>query len=617
ACPMIGKIITAGGGGVRAKGGAVFGRVAEYIENKPAHERGAMLAADCVLSAETAAVEMEAVAHEAPRCKEPALHVVLAWQSGEHPTEAQQREAVARVLVNMQDRDGRDMSGHQWVAVLHKDTDHDHLHVLINRVDPETARPVSPAWSQRSLHKAAREIEAAQGWAETRGLMTWNEEQGRAVPTPAAELAAQRVPEPAARMEAHQTAESLTGYVQRSGVARELGELLQDGGARWGDVQSALGRHGLELHRGEKGGYTVSDGTTHAKASNALRGVFSGREARARLESLGEWAGPARGAQQAEYSPMKEPAKAERAQPGHGRGDQAAEKRATRREERAKERAALWERYQDEKRDWTRSHKPPAPEVIKDGFRRINAELKAERQEIRARTSRGSNARLAKESVAAFRAMEKRDQLRVELAAERQSARPPSWQAWVTDKAQEGDRAAQGQLRGWQYAKERAPEGQRQKLERSDARQPTRNEGATAGVDWRRRWFLGGVEYKIDGKAAVIDKGTTIKLVDGRGADNRALALAMGLQAEKRGGNVAMTGNEAFKARCVDVAAERGLSLRFEDPRMQRSLEAKRQQQGPQQGQQQRRPTLQAIHAQQRQQTEQKRALSLGLGLLR
>jgi hypothetical protein len=245
---VIPKLIPTGSTSGRAGGGAVFGRVAAYITDKAEHERGAVLTSDNILSAETAAAEMEAVAYGAPRCKEPAMHVVLSWQPGEHPTEAQQREAVAKVLNNLQDRDGRNMSEHQWVGVLHKDKDHDHLHLLINRVDPETGRTVSPEWSQRSLHKAAREIEAAQGWSETRGLAKWDKELARAVPTPASELTAQRVPERAGRMEAHQTAESLTGYVQRSGVARELGEVLQDSGARWGDMQRVLGLHGLQQH---------------------------------------------------------------------------------------------------------------------------------------------------------------------------------------------------------------------------------------------------------------------------------------------------------------------------------------------------------------------------------
>lgn len=619
---MIPKIIPTMAGGARAGGGAVFGRVADYIMNKVEHERGQVLMADCVLSAETAVAEMEATAFEAPRCKEPAMHVVLAWHPGEHPTEQQQRDAVERVLASLQDKGGYDMSAHQWVAVLHTDKDHDHLHILINRVNPDTGRTVSPAWSQRSLHKAAREIEAAQGWKETPGLSKWSKELNQAVPTPAAELVAGRTPEKAARMEAHQTAESLTGYVQRSGVARELGEVLKDNRATWADVQRTLGRHGLELHKGEKGGFTVSDGGVHAKASNALRSVFSGKEARQRLERLGEWAEADRGEQRNAYTQHREPESRE--QPNRRDDPEAVQRRAEKEAERAQARADLKERYQAARAEWKRTN--PLPSRAAD-YKAINAELKAERQAIRKRTAPKSNARIAAESVAAFKKMEKEDRLRAEVAAQRQAHQPPNYKEWVTDKANAGDKAAQAQIRGWEYQAKRTPEAVREPLERNEQRQPARNEGLLAGVEWRRRWFIGGVEYKIDGKAAVIDKGAHLKLVGGeRRADDRAVALMLGLQAAKTGGNVGVTGSREFQERCAWVAAEKGLSVKFTDPKLQAHYDAQKAQikqfnqlraEARKQPQKQqdavRRPTTEAIITQ-RQQEQKAHALGRGLG---
>jgi hypothetical protein len=287
-------------------------------------------------------------------------------------------------------------------------------------------------------------------------------------------------------------------------VARELGEALKDSRATWADVQRTLGRHGLELHKGDKGGFTVSDGGVHAKASNALRSVFSGMEARKRLERLGEWVEADKGEQRNAYTPNREPEPRE--QSARRDDPQAAERRAERAEERAQARAALRGRYEKERAEWTRNRPPPSREAIKERFKQINDELKAERQAIRKRTAPKSNARIAAESVAAFKKMEKEDKLRAELAVQRQADRPPSWQTWVTDKANAGDKAAQAQVRGWEYAKKRTPEAVRAPLERNEQRLPSSNEGATAGVEWRRRWFMGGVEYKIDGKAAVIDK---------------------------------------------------------------------------------------------------------------
>ena len=306
---MIPKIIPSNGGkGKRAIGAAVFKRVAEYIE-KERVERGPTLTAECVLDERTAVAEMEAVAHGAPRCKEPAMHIVLSWPENEHPNEQQQREAIEKVLENLHDKDGRDMVSHQWQAVMHRETDNDHLHILINRVNPETGRTVSPEWSERSLHKAAREIEAAQGWKESPGLMKWDAVLGQAVITPAAEREQQkadRLPEKAASMEAHRYSESLAGYVKSSGVEKELRQILKGERATWADVQYAFGRHGLEIRKADAGGYTITDGQEHTKASD-LRGVFSGKENRARLDRLGNWSGGVREVAERTYSPHGEP----------------------------------------------------------------------------------------------------------------------------------------------------------------------------------------------------------------------------------------------------------------------------------------------------------------------
>lgn len=50
-------------------------------------------------------------------------------------------------------------SEHQYIAVRHNDKDHEHLHVAINKIHPETFRIHSPAWDHQKLFTAARELE--------------------------------------------------------------------------------------------------------------------------------------------------------------------------------------------------------------------------------------------------------------------------------------------------------------------------------------------------------------------------------------------------------------------------------------------------------------------------
>ena len=368
---------------------------------------------------------------------------------------------------------------------------------------------------------------------------------------------------------------------------------------------------------------SVSRALTGDKASD-LREVFSGKENRARLERLGEWAWADRSEQTVTYTPHREPDREPR-QANRRDDPEAAARRDAKKAERAQARAAMYDRYQAERKAQVERKPTRDPEAVKARYRQISAELRADRQAARQRTAKGSQARVVADSVAVFRAMEKRDKFRAELAAEKEANRPPNWHSWVEQQAQAGDKAAQAQMRGWQYDQQRTPEAARAKLEQAEARQPTRNEGLTGGVEWRRRWFRGGVEYRIDGKAAVIDKGSHIKLVDGKRADDRAIALMMNLQAGKSGGNIKLVGGEEFKARCADIAVERGLKVRFEDraarlrydvrnhekaQARQAAAERNRQANEP------RRPTKQAIVVEQQKQQQQiQRNLSRGRGV--
>ena len=78
--------------------------------------------------------EMLALAHEAPRSRDPITHYVLSWREDEHPTKQQIERAVDICLAEL------GMEGHQVVYALHADTDHDHLHLIVNRVHPESGR---------------------------------------------------------------------------------------------------------------------------------------------------------------------------------------------------------------------------------------------------------------------------------------------------------------------------------------------------------------------------------------------------------------------------------------------------------------------------------------------
>ena len=68
------------------------------------------------------------------KAAKPVYHYALSWKPGETPDRAEMSRAVDESLkkLGMEDR--------QALIVAHNDTPHRHVHVIVNRVDPETGR---------------------------------------------------------------------------------------------------------------------------------------------------------------------------------------------------------------------------------------------------------------------------------------------------------------------------------------------------------------------------------------------------------------------------------------------------------------------------------------------
>ena len=120
------------------------------------------------------AEEMADVAQSAPRTRDPIIHYVISWPANERPTIAQVDEAVDLFLGELDtlpkppklrvDHSWRD---HQWVYALHQDTDHMHVHLVANRVDPRNSRAIkiNRGFDADAGIRAGARIEHVQGWA--------------------------------------------------------------------------------------------------------------------------------------------------------------------------------------------------------------------------------------------------------------------------------------------------------------------------------------------------------------------------------------------------------------------------------------------------------------------
>jgi hypothetical protein len=118
-------------------------------------------------------------------------------------------------------------SEHQYIAARHNDKDHEHVHVAINKIHPETFRIHSPAWDHQKLFAAGRALEAE---LELTPLRSKAREQDK-------------LPRRAADCEAHQGVDSFARWARQT-----LAPVLRSTELRsWDDMHDACGRVGVVL----------------------------------------------------------------------------------------------------------------------------------------------------------------------------------------------------------------------------------------------------------------------------------------------------------------------------------------------------------------------------------
>lgn len=109
--------------------------------------------------------EMIALSEESIRSKDPIDHWVISWRPEERPTVEQAREAV-NIFVKQ-----CGLEGHQFIWGLHDDTENMHVHIAINRVHPDTGKVVkiNKGFDKEAGQQAAALIEHAHGWKPAEG----------------------------------------------------------------------------------------------------------------------------------------------------------------------------------------------------------------------------------------------------------------------------------------------------------------------------------------------------------------------------------------------------------------------------------------------------------------
>ncbi|GHS85501.1 hypothetical protein AGMMS49957_01650 [Synergistales bacterium] len=270
---MIGKHIH------NPKGHSSFKGLNDYItgktNNRQADEKIAFT--DCInlASVETAIVEMESLAFQNKRCADPVMHLLLSWRENEVPTTEQVNEAVKITL------DELNVSQCQAVYSLHQNTDNLHLHICVNRIDPETTKAITPAkgWTRRAMEHAARRIEYIQSWQIENNVWSKVGSLGHVVQKPITSDV--KIPQEV------QDAENLTG--EQSAV-RKTHEALKDAIKMihsWNELHVLMHSNGMEYQK-KGSGAVIHVGEIIIKASDVSRNLSLNK-----LEKLfGEYQAP-------------------------------------------------------------------------------------------------------------------------------------------------------------------------------------------------------------------------------------------------------------------------------------------------------------------------------------
>ena len=155
-----------------------FAALGKYLVNGrdgPSEERVAWTTARNLPTddPQLAAKIMRASASQNLRVKEPVYHLALSFDPRDAVSRATMERVADRVLSELK------LKEHQAVIVAHGDRAHSHVHILVNRVHPETGK-VWDRWQDYStIQRALREEEQALGLRRVeRGLVSTHERDG-------------------------------------------------------------------------------------------------------------------------------------------------------------------------------------------------------------------------------------------------------------------------------------------------------------------------------------------------------------------------------------------------------------------------------------------------------
>ncbi|CQR42244.1 putative Relaxase/mobilization nuclease family protein [Thiomonas sp. CB3] len=504
----------------------------------------------------------------------PVYHVSISWPEGEHPTREECEKTVHHIMK------GVGMEENEAFWAMHRDTDNDHLHMIVNKVHPERGIVTGPPrFDYALLHRLAREVELDQGWSHDAGAYVVTEPNPGEPQIMRRDIAVkmelwkeEEIRRPNVSSHAHAAAQRLGADPFQVWIAgqpaKDLREAIHQPGTTWESAHQAMAKHGLRIEPKGTGMVvtsTLADGQVVAAKASQL-----GRWAsKAALEKkLGPYRPPSALAEQAAHSYQEHVESAKtRSEHRHAEEPATDAKRAARREERARAREDLAKRFEAEQKRWKESRTQMRSDMRERHLgerKQLQADLRDERKSALAKDKADGVPFKVSQSLFAYRAALRREELQKRHAVERRAQavevrRSLDWHAWLEKQAEQGDEAAKAAVRGLRYREQRkSKKYQEQDGIEGEELDPLRKltvAALHAEIDHKRQLVI----YRgQDGREKFTDTGPRLVMQDK--ADD-TLEAALRMAAQKFGGKVDITGNSEFRERATRQAVRLGIKV--------------------------------------------------------
>ncbi len=540
---------------------AVFDRLVDYIDRQAQPEMQSVIAefddgrqqvkcGDVVcetncFSLETASAEMNIVAQQNTRCKDPVYHLILSWRREDCPGDGEVFDNARYCLKQL------GLSEHQFVTAIHRNTDNLHCHIAVNRINPISFTAASLYNDADVLQKSCRRLEQKYGWTPDNGSWVVNE-NGDIV---RAKREFKSAPRAARQLEYHADHESLYSYAVEH-CQLKIDDVIRSPSVSWDDIHDILMSANLELRpKGE--GLAI-----YARDSENLRPIrASSLHPDLTLSCLTERAGVFKPAPELKefrdhhgqilltnyiiestYQPSL-----------HARDRDA---RLERRIARAEARDDLQARYRAYKNCWVKPALPGGDAKIR--FKSLSEEYAIRKRNVRQLPLDPLLKKMLYHGIVADR-MIAMAALRVQLREERAmlkmmpEQRRQTYAQWVEQQALNHDVAAIAQLRGWaSRAKENAlmPSLSKNRVQCAvaDDSAPYLIEGYDTLIHRD-----GSVGYAQQGRVVILDKGDRIELAHPFVNHGQDVVTAFCLAEKKCGEVLEVRGAKEFVRHAINL----------------------------------------------------------------